>query len=235
MKKIIVIFGIAAVGGIIGIIVCFSKRQRLMDDGVDRQMDRLVQRIKQINYVCEEPKTPHEFGKRLVDDICAVSNRETQAMLMRLFAQSVKALSSNNLDLRLRYDELSRCRLLTEQGCTGFRRIGDYVDDIWELRFAMLSRYIAATNECLKELKKISGNEHLQEHVASHDSHYMISGQRQSGWQRKIAGDLDHYLAEITMWHYRVDTKQLPTEERKKMKFKVEQIVGKKLRFFEPQ
>ena len=196
--------------------------------------DELNRRISLIRGL---PPNVRDYGERLVDDICAVSNRDEQAALMGRFAREVKAMSSCGLDLRLRCQELARCRLMTEIACTGYRRIGGHSGDIWALRNAMLLRYVNATNECHMEWEKIEGHEKArgQEKTASGLSHHADTGQGQSSWLKSMEGDMEHYLLEITKWLYRVDSHRLSAEDRSSVKAELERIVGKKLDFTEPQ
>ena len=92
--------------------------------------ERYAHRVEQIR---ESLHDINRYGDGLIKDMLAISNQETRVEFMRLFAQNVKTMPSDNLDLSVRHQELRRCYRLTECGCSGFRQIGGHADDIWRV------------------------------------------------------------------------------------------------------
>ena len=237
MRRIAIVLGVFAAGAI-SVYTCMTQNPSRAHAGRDGCQEDLARRIEEIR---TSPQSFKDCGDGLVNDILAVSNRETQVALMRLFAQSVKAMPADNLDLRLRYGELDRCCQFTEHGCTGFRRIGGHVDDIWDLRFALLSRYVSATNICRAEWDKIVRYEKEKEEKKEKEleaagiRRYCFSGAAIGTWPKSMAGALDYYLMWVTNRWYPEDAKSLSTDERSTVKLNIERIVGRRLAFLEPK
>ena len=235
MRKLSIVLGVLA-AGVIAVCICKLKYHGQTDADNDSRQEALIHRIEQIRTSQQSFK---DNGEGLINDILAVSNRETQITMMRFLAQNVKAMPADNLDLRLRYDELDRCRQFSEQCCVGFRRIGGCVDDIWDLRFAMLTRYVNATNSCRAEWDKFVRYEKEKEErkekklAAAGIRRYCFSGTAIGTWPKKMAGALDYYLMWVTNRWYPEDSKSLSADERRKVKLYIEHIVGRKLVFHE--
>ena len=193
--------------------------------------------IRRIALIRELPLSVQDYGERLIDDICAISNREERVALMDRFAQEVRDLPTSNLDLRSRARELSRCRLLTEKACDGYRRLKGHEVAIWNLRLALLARYVSTTNEYHAEWGRFDARKKTKhpQKSATVRCTYMGSGSRLSGWIKSIEGDLNHYLLEIEKWLYRVDSHGLSRGARLKVKDDIEQTVGRSLDFVEPR
>ena len=231
MRKTLIAMFFCVTGVIVAVIMWQGPRRNISCNGVDK-----TEVLRRIALMRQLPLNVQEYGECLVNDICAISNREEQASSMEQFAREVKELASSSLDLRLRYQELVRCRLLTEQVCEGYRRIGDHAAAIWNLRLALLARYASTTNECHTEWEKFNLYEKAERHRKSATGRlpYTGSGRGQSGWLTSIEGDLEHYLLSIAKWYYRVDSRQLSAGERKKIKLEIERTCGRRLEFVEP-
>ena len=178
----------------------------------------------------------NRYGDGLINDILAISNRETKVEFLRLFAKNVKAMSSDNLDLSVRHQELRRCYHLTECGCNGFRQIWGHSDDIWDLRFALLSRYVNVTNNCQVKWGEIMRYDEMKqkEREAAGKVSYAGAGPILQAWPRYFARMLDDYLMEVWNRWYRIDTQQLPAEDKRKVKSTIEQIVGREFDLSKP-
>ncbi len=235
MRKLSIVLGFLA-AGVLAVYIWKLKIYSRTDADNDSRQEGLIQRIEQIR---TSPQSFKDSGEGLINDILAISNHETQVTMMRLFAKSVKAMPVDSIDLRLRYDELDRCCQFTEQGCVGFRRIGGCVHDIWDLRFAMLSRYVNATNSCRAEWDKHVRYEKEKEEKKEKElaavgiRRYCFSEAAIGTWPKKMAGALDYYLMWVTNRWYPEDSKLLSADERGKVKSLIERIVGRNLVFFE--
>ena len=222
---------------IAGVVIAMSyarqnKEQKIAgDDGLKAEA------IHRIALIRELPLSVQDYGERLIDDILTLSNREEQVALMDRFVREIKSLSSCNLDLRLRCQELARCRLLTEKACDGYRKMGGHTTAIWNLRLAMLTRYVNTTNECNAEWGKFDAYEKARQcqEPATGRFSYMGTGQGQSGWLKTIEGNMDHYLLEIAKWLYRVDSHELSMEARNELKADIKRVIGRSLDFVEPR
>ena len=205
--------------------------QEDIDHGTGQE--RYTHRIEQIREALHDV---NRYGDGLINDILAISNRETQVEFLRLFAQSVKDMPSANLDLSIRHQELRRCNHLTECGCRGFRQIGGHVDDIWDLRFALLSRYVSVTNNCRAEWDEILryDEKKRKEREAAGKVSYVGSGPILQAWPEYFARMLDAYLMEVWNRWYRFDTQHLSAEDKRKVKSTIEQIVGKEFDLSKP-
>lgn len=194
------------------------------------QYDRRVEQIR------ESLHDVKGYGDGLINGILAISNRETQVAFLRLFAQNVKAMSSDNLDLSERHQELRRCYHITECGCNGFRQVGGHADDIWDLRFALLSRYVNVTNNCQVKWDEIVRYDAMKRknREASGKISYVGSGPILQAWPEYFARMLDDYLMEVWNRWYRIDTQQLSAEDKSKVKATIERIVGREFDLSKP-
>ena len=233
MKKLSIVL-VAFLAGLAFAFLCMRQDQGQNIGDNDGLRPEVIRRIALIR---ELPLSVQDHGERLIDDICAISNREEQVALMDRFAQEVRNLPTSNIDLRSRGRELSRCRLLTEKACDGYRRIKGHEVAIWKLRLALLARYVSTTNECHAEWGNLDAHEKTKQHQKSTTVRftYTGTGQEQYGWIKSIEVDLDHYLLEIAKWLYRVDSHGLSKEARIKVKSDIERTVGRSLDFVEPR
>ncbi len=208
-----------------------NNRVSSADNGTAQEL--YARRVEQIRESLHDVKG---YGDDLIKDILAISNQETQVAFLRLFAQNVKAMSSDNLDLRVRHQELRRCYHLTECGCKGFRQIGGCSDDIWDLRFALLSRYVNVTNNCQVKWGEIERYDVMKrkEREADGKNSYVGSGPILRAWPEYFARMLDDYLMEVWNRWYRTDTQQLTTEDKRKVKITIERIVGREFDLSKP-
>ena len=225
MKKRALVLGIFVVRTVIAVT---SLPQNGGQENVDcgTGQERYAHRVEQIR---ESLHDVNCYGDGLINDILAISNRETQVEFLRLFAQNVKAMPSANLDLSIRHQELRRCNHLTECACNGFRQIGGHTDDIWDLHFALLSRYVSVTNNCRMEWNEILryDEKKRKEREAAGKISYVGSGPILQAWPEHFAGMLDAYLMEVWNRWYRFDTQHLSAEDKRKVKSTIEQIVGR--------
>jgi hypothetical protein len=231
MRSIKLVFAGVMIG-VIAVCIYMSATMKNGNLDGDRHQKELMHRIASLP---KSIQTSECRVEKLVDDICAVSNQDVQVALLKFLAKNAKAISCDSPNLQSRCRELSKCRLLTEKTCDGFRKVLGYSPEMWDLRFSMLARYVNATNECHKGWEGVDKRENGQKEAASGALPFLSSGQRAAGWLKSIEGDLDHYLVEISKWHYRVDSCSLSLEDRAKIKAAIEQISGRKLAFVEPQ
>ena len=232
MKERVLVLGILVMRTVIAVM---SLPQSGGQENADYSpgQERYAHRIAQIR------KSLHDvncYGDGLINDILAISNREIQVEFLRLFAQNVKAMPSANLDLSIRHQELRRCNHLTECACNGFRQIGGHADDIWDLHFALLSRYVNVTNNCKVKWDEIVRYDVMKrkEREATGKISYVGSGPILESWPKYFARMLDAYLMEVWNRWYRIDTRQLSAEDKRKVKSTIEQIVGREFDLSKP-
>lgn len=167
----------------------------------------------------------------VMDDICALSNRTEQVELISTAARKVSEGVRDDADLGVLARRLTFCADLTEMLCDGCRRM-DISETAWDLRIGVLARYVSVTNECTRNVARY---ERRFREVTNQSERGMSSGSNPAGWIVGMAKALDGYANRLGGVPYRMETQNWTEERRARLRARIEQAAGRKIRFIEPE